>query len=195
MRKALGVVLIIVVIALVPWFAAPRTEDAAPSGVRPSSVVEPPVGVEPPSAVEPVETSLGIPEDAEPATVNYVHDGDTIFLDTPKDSNLKVRLLAVDTPEVGDNLECYGNEARDFTRSLLPEGSTVYTLADVEPYDQYGRALLFVWTADGELVNYSLVAEGYAEAVFIGRNRMLEDDVEAAEDSAEAGPLGIWANC
>src|SRR5687768_5946697 len=96
----------------------------------------------------PVKTETSIPDDAVAATVNYVHDGDTLFLDTPDDPNLKARLLAVDTPEVGD---CYGAEATALLRQLAPEGSTVYTLADEEPLDQYGRALLFVWTESGEL--------------------------------------------
>ena len=85
------------------------------------------------------------------------------------------------TPEIGDNLECLGPEATDYLRGLLPEGSTVYTQVDVETLDQHGRSLLFVWTASGELVNLSLVADGYAEAVFIGGNRMLEAQVEAGK--------------
>ena len=109
-----------------------------------------------------------------------------MFLTTLAGANLKVRLLAVDIPEVGDNLECLGPEATDYLRGLLPEGSTVYTQADVEPLDQYGRSLLFVWTSSGQLVNLSLVADGYAEAVFIGDNWMLEAEVEAAEDAAQA---------
>ena len=134
----------------------------------------------------------GIPPAAQPATVNYVHDGDTLFLTTSDDDNLKVRLLAVDTPEVG---ECGGAEATAYLSSLAPEGSTVYTLADVEPLDQYGRSLLMLWAPDGTLINLSLVSHGYAEAVFIGGNRLYEDDVEVAEDMAQESSLGIWGNC
>lgn len=43
--------------------------------------------------------ALAIPDAAEPATVNYVYDGDTIFLDIPRDSDIKVRLLTIDTDE------------------------------------------------------------------------------------------------
>lgn len=156
----------------------------------------PPV-VEPPSVVEPVETptAISMPANATPATVNYVHDGDTIFLTTPADPNLKVRLLAVDTPEVGDNAECYGDAARDHLRALLPEGATVYTLADVSPLDQYGRSLLFVWTESEELVNYSLVTSGMAEAVFIGQNTRYDNEFEAAEDAAMDAGAGFWGSC
>ena len=136
-----------------------------------------------------------IPAEAQKATVNYVYDGDTLFLTTPADSNLKVRLLAVDTPEVGDNAECYGDAATAYLRSVAIEGSTVYTLADKEPLDQYGRSLLFLWTADGNPINLSLVQNGYAEAVFIGQNRLYEDEVEAAEDAAQAAGTGMWGAC
>lgn len=132
------------------------------------------------------------PDDAEPGTVNYVHDGDTLFLETADDDNLKVRLLAVDTPEVGD---CDGSAATEFLRDLLPEGTTVFTVADADPLDQYGRSLLMLWTADGTLVNLELVEKGYAEAVFIGDNHMFENEFEAAEDAAQASSLGIWGNC
>jgi micrococcal nuclease len=136
-----------------------------------------------------------IPAEAQKATVNYVYDGDTLFLTTPADSNLYVRLLAVDAPEVGDNAECYGDAATAYLRSVAIEGSTVYTLADTEPLDQYGRSLLFVWTADGNPINLSLVQNGYAEAVFIGQNRLYEDEVEAAEDAAQAAGTGMWGAC
>ena len=177
MRRALPVILAILAIAALVWWAAP---DELPDLTAPS-------------VAEPVETTttIDMPADAQPATIDYVHDGDTLFLT----DGTKVRLLAVDTPEVGDNLECLGNEATSYLRTLLPEGSTVYTLADAEPTDQYGRSLLFIWTATGTLVNLDLVEQGYAEAVFIGGNRLYEAQVEAAEDAAQGAGLGIWGAC
>ena len=155
--------------------------------IEPSPALEPPPVIEPPSVIEPVE----IPTTAVPATVDYIHDGDTLFLT----DGTKVRLLAVDTPEVGDNAECYGDEATAYLRGLLPRGSTIYTQMDVEPTDRYGRSLLFIWTSTGELVNLSLVEQGYAEAVFIGANRLYEAQVEAAEDAAQDAGRGIWGAC
>ena len=178
-------ILAIVAIVAACWYAISIIDvDAtlAPSAPAPAAPADS-------SAVE------GIPSDATEATVNYVHDGDTLFLDTPSDSNLKVRLLGVDTPEVGDNLECYGNEARDYLRSVLREGSTVYVVADVSPLDQYGRSLLFVYTADGVLANYELVSQGYAESVFIGDNRVFEREFESAEDEAQGAGAGMWGRC
>jgi micrococcal nuclease len=173
MRRALLLILVIAVVGAAVWFfAAPTTSTAPP-------LLDTPV-------------TISMPDAAQPATVNYVHDGDTLFLTTPADPNLKVRLLAIDTPEVDD---CFGSEATTALRKLAPEGSTVYTLSDVEPLDQYGRSLLLLRTPSGELINLSLVSAGYAEAVFIGGNRLYEAEVEAAEDAAQGSSLGIWGAC
>jgi micrococcal nuclease len=136
-------------------------------------------------------SSIAIPEGAKKATVRYVHDGDTLFFTDGR----KVRLLAIDTPEVGENLECYGDEATARLEQLAPDGATLYTLADKDTKDQYGRSLLFLWTTDGEFINYDLVAEGYAEAVFIGNNRLYQNEFEAAESGAKTSGVGMWGNC
>ena len=133
----------------------------------------------------------GIPSDATEAVVEYVHDGDTLFLEDGR----KVRMLGINTPEIGENLECYGDEATAVLRGLLPEGSHVWVQQDVEPLDQYGRSLLFVWTSAGELVNYSLVQGGYAEAVFIGQNTRWDNEFEGVEEAAQDAGAGIWGAC
>ena len=111
-----------------------------------------------------------------------MHDGDTLFLA----DGTKVRLLGIDTPEVGDDLECYGDEATALLRSLLPEGAAVSVLADQQPLDQYGRALLFIYTDDGDLVNLTLIEKGAAEAVVLPPNLLFADELEAAEDAARS---------
>ena len=188
--KALWLLLFLIacaVIAIAAWWLASRDVAEAPPGSTNLQTSIPDAAM-PENAIP----DNAQPDNAQPATVNYVHDGDTLFLDTADDSNLKTRLLAVDTPEVGD---CYGAEATALLRSLAPEGSTVYTLADVEPLDQYGRSLLFVWTSDGQLINLALVSSGHAEAVFIGGNRLYEAEFEAAEEAAYSGSLGMWGAC
>jgi micrococcal nuclease len=132
-----------------------------------------------------------VPTGAGEAVVDYVHDGDTLFLTDGR----KVRLLGIDTPEIGDNLECLGNEATAALRAKLPEGTHVRTVADVQPLDQYGRTLLFLFTDDGRLVNLDLISEGYAEAVVLEPNVLWSAEVEAAEDAAQAAALGIWGGC
>ena len=149
-----------------------------------------PPGVAGPGASDP-GTLHPVPTDATPATIEYVHDGDTLFLS----DGTKVRLLGIDTPEIGENLECYGDEATALLRSLLPEGSAVMVLADVQPLDQYGRSLLFIYTADDTLVNLTLIEEGAAEAVVLEPNVMFADELEAAEDAAQSAGAGMWGAC
>lgn len=138
------------------------------------------------------ETSAtGIPAGAQEATVEYVHDGDTIFLVDGR----KVRLLGINTPEIGDNAQCGGDEATSALRALLPEGSPVWVLADVEPLDQYGRSLLWVFLPDGTNVNLELVRGGLAEVEQYAPNWLYRDDLEATEDSARSNAAGLWSTC
>jgi len=132
-----------------------------------------------------------VPADAGEAWVDYVHDGDTLFLTDGR----KVRLLGIDTPEVGEHAECYGDVARERLRTLLPAGTHVRTVADVQPLDRYGRSLLFLFTDDGALVNLGLIRDGYAEAVVLEPNVLWADRLEAAEDTAQTASLGMWGAC
>lgn len=133
----------------------------------------------------------GIPPGASQAVIEYVHDGDTLFLEDGR----KVRLLGVDTPEVGEHAECYGEEATALLRTLLPEGTRVSVVADIEPLDQYGRSLLFVYTDDATLVNLALLESGAAEAVVLEPNLLFAAELEDAEDRAQAAGLGLWGAC
>jgi len=141
--------------------------------------------------VTPVDSGEGIPASATEAVVAYVHDGDTIFLEDGR----KVRMLGINTPEIGSNLECYGDEATALTRSLLPEGAHVWVVEDVEPLDQYGRSLLFIYTDDGVNVNLELLAEGAATVEMYRPNVLLRDEVYAAQDAARDAGLGLWSAC
>jgi len=143
------------------------------------------------AAVPSAAPATGIPSAATPAIVEYVHDGDTLFLDDGR----KVRLLGINTPEIGENAECYGDESTALLRQLLPEGSTVWVLADVEPLDQYGRSLLFVYTDDAVNVNLELLELGAAEVEQYPPNLLLRDELHGAEDEARAAGLGLWSAC
>ena len=181
MRKAIGIVLILAVLAVVAYFGVSQAStpvtapDATPGSGAPASG----------------SPASGIPADATEAVVEYVHDGDTIFLEDGR----KVRMLGINTPEIGDDLECFGNEATALTRSLLPEGAHVWVQQDVEPLDQYGRSLLFVYTDDGVNVNLELLREGAAEVEMYKPNVLLRDEVYAAQDAARDTGAGLWGAC
>jgi micrococcal nuclease len=141
------------------------------------------------------QSPVSIPTSAIAATVNYVHDGDTLFLATATDTNLKVRLIGLDTPEIGDNAECFGSEATDLLRTLLPEGSEVLAAPDVEPLDRYGRSLLYLFKPDGTFVNLELVRQGAGEALQIGQNGAYFPQLQSAQDAAESESAGMWGAC
>lgn len=145
-----------------------------------------------PSVAPPV--SQDIPVEAVEATVDYVHDGDTLFVNLDGE-RVKVRLIGIDTPEVGDNFECYGDEATALARSLMPSGSTVWALADGGTHDRYGRSLFYLFTDEGTLVNVELVARGAAETLLISDNDRYWPELEAAERVAREGGVGVWGAC
>lgn len=137
------------------------------------------------------EPSVALSAEMSSAVVEYVHDGDTLFLDDGR----KVRLLGIDTPEIGENAECWGEESTMLLRSLLPEGTVVQVLADDEPLDQYGRSLLFVFTDDATNVNLELVRRGAAEVVYYEPNDLFQSELRDAEAEARNGGRGLWGAC
>ncbi|MDO5029792.1 MAG: thermonuclease family protein [Corynebacterium sp.] len=126
------------------------------------------------------------------ATVERVIDGDTI--DVQIDGELtRVRLLNVDTPEIGRNgrpSECLALEAKSYLESLLPEGSTVELQFDVEKHDKYGRTLAGVYK-DEQLVNAQIAQEGFGTPMQVGANSKFYSAVRQASDSAGHQGIGV----
>lgn len=172
--SVLGTLALVLVIALVVgWAALNQQATSAPEASTPPVVEQ------------------GIPAEATEAVVEYVHDGDTLFFEDGR----KVRLLGIDTPEIGKNLACYGPEAADLLRELVPEGSTVWVLSDIEPTDQYGRSLLFVYTENGTNVNLEMLESGAARVEMYSPNYLFRDEIESAEDAARDAGAGLWGQC
>ena len=151
------------------------------------------------SSPSPESPDTQIPSDAFEATVAYVHDGDTLYLDTGT-TELKVRLIGIDTPELAsqqrpDAEECYGVEARELLRDFLPEGTEVLALEDREPEDRFGRSLLYVYLDDGTFVNLAMIELGAAEAIKVGLNDRYWPELRDAEVEANAAGLGMWGSC
>jgi micrococcal nuclease len=96
----------------------------------------------------------------------------------------------------GTPVQCFALAASARTKALLPEGSEVRLVRDVEERDQYGRLLAYVYRARDDLfVNLALVREGYAVALTVPPNVAHTDEiVVAALDARESG-RGLWAKC
>lgn len=186
------------------WFDALRSTD---TGADSGAAIEqgPGAASSAESGAEPPADSAGAPprpDSAVPVTVDYVHDGDTLFV-YPEQSTAvlgstektKVRLLGIDTPEVGENAECFGAEATAMLRALLPEGSTAWALTDTNPADKYGRSLLLMWTDDGRFVNNELLRGGAATVLQIDPNRAHTELFRQSEAAASAAGSGLWGAC
>ncbi len=131
----------------------------------------------------------------EDATVEEVVDGDTIVVA----GGTRVRLIGVDTPETKDPrtaVQCFGAQAHAFTAGLLPEGTAVRLVHDVERRDRYQRTLAYVYRAsDGLFVNATLVAEGYAQAATYPPNVAHAEELTALARAAREEGRGLWSAC
>lgn len=134
--------------------------------------------------------------------VTRVLDGDTVEIS----SDLKVRLLLIDTPEISHNshevAECFGDEAREFTTDHLL-GKWVDLEYDVECTDRYGRLLAYLTTPvthapEGTVFNTLLLSEGYATVLYIppnGADHVSEyRDIAQHAENSSAGGYGVCAN-
>ena len=137
---------------------------------------------------------------AEPgrAEVVRVVDGDTIVVRIAGEQE-RVRLLGIDTPESVDPrapVECFGVEASRRTAALLPAGTAVRLVRDVEARDRYSRLLAYVYRLDdGVFVNLALVEEGYASPLTYPPNVAHAGDFVAAAAQARSAGRGLWGRC
>ncbi|WP_018296109.1 thermonuclease family protein [Corynebacterium lubricantis] len=130
----------------------------------------------------------------DPIVVEKIIDGDTIDV-RQNGETTRIRLLNVDTPEIGRDgkpSECLAQEARDYLADLLGVGTEVTLEYDVERTDKYGRTLAGVYKEDS-LVNAEVAREGLGVAVDIAPNHKFYPKVSAAEAEAEARTAGIFA--
>ncbi len=131
----------------------------------------------------------------EDSSVVRVVDGDTIVVADGR----TVRLIGIDTPETHDPrrpVECFGAEAASFTATLLPPGTAVRLVYDVERSDRYGRTLAYVYRRqDGLALSAALVAEGYASLLTIPPNVAHVEELAALAAEARRADRGLWGVC
>lgn len=123
------------------------------------------------------------------ALVNRAVDGDTIELT----NGLRIRYLMVDSPELGEDPDCFSEEAARIN-ALWVEGQEVSLEYDQVCRDRFGRLLAYVF-ADGRMVNESLAARGLARFLYIAPNDRYRDRLQFAVESAREQGLGLWVAC
>lgn len=101
-----------------------------------------------------------VPAPANAAAVDYVVDGDTIRLQ----SGLYVRLIGIDTPEVG---ECGYLAAKRKLDQWVGGDARLVNPASVDDLDHYGRLLRFVHDS-GRDTGLGLIRRGLAKARYDG---------------------------
>ncbi len=147
-----------------------------------------------PSAATVAPASGNLPAGAD-LTVQRVVDGDTIELAGGE----RVRLIGLDTPETkapNQPVGCFGQEASRFTASILPPGTPVRLVGDVEQRDRYGRLLAYVYRrADALFVNAELLRRGFGQVLTIPPNVAHTDEFVAIARQARESNQGLWAAC
>lgn len=124
--------------------------------------------------------------------VDFVVDGDTLELV----GGARVRLLLVDTPETtqGKN-DCYGQEAKAFTTSLVAGKTVSLAYDEASCTDRFGRTLAYV-TVDGVELNAELAKRGLACFLFVkpgGEAR--QEEFATWESEAQTNRVGMWGAC
>ena len=137
--------------------------------------------------------------------MEHVVDGDTIEVvlgdaaGTAERESTRIRLLNIDTPETVDPNRppmCYGSEASNRLKALLPEGAPVHLTRDRELTDKFGRVLAYVYRDhDGLFVNLDMVEGGFATPLIIEPNHAHATEILDAAARAKAAKLGAWSVC
>lgn len=149
----------------------------------------------------PDQRPAGVPDDAEPAIVDAIVDGDTVRViaipggSIPEGGSIRVRLLNVDAPELGRDgggPACGATEAADHLASMLDRGDLVWLAADDQDRDRFGRPLRGLWTDDGRFVNELLAEAGHVEVVRFPPNDRFHARIATAVERARDARRGIW---
>ncbi|MDT8858859.1 thermonuclease family protein [Alkalihalobacillus sp. MEB130] len=124
--------------------------------------------------------------------VDYVTDprlvGELEELDT---SSVRVRFLAVDTPEDTTVKQLYGRESTELVKELLDRGLVVIEIDENADFDRYDRLLGHIFTVDGVNVQEALLREGLARVAYLYDDYRYVDNYFMAEEAAKAEGLNV----
>jgi micrococcal nuclease len=128
-----------------------------------------------------------------------VVDGDTVHLAAPDLGHeiTKVRLLGIDTPEMGmgkSERMYFAEESTAFARRLtLDQVVGVYLDERAGSRDRYERLLAYIELPDGRFLNEELLSQGYAYADRRFRHSYYQK-YRQLEAEAHSGGRGLWQN-
>ena len=122
------------------------------------------------------------------AEVVSVTDGDTIRVRMPDGTNEPVRLIGIDAPEDGSLLD---HQATGYLEELVL-GEEVRMVVDVSDRDRFDRLLRYIYVGD-LFVNEEMVRVGLAIAKRYKPDTAMASVLEAAQEGAEQGALGLFS--
>lgn len=161
-----------------------REPTVAPS---PSSTRVMPIEVLTPP---PTGTTTPIPDEVLGLVVEVL-DGDTLAVVLNGDSpNLTytVKLIGIEAPEL---TEPWGVVALEISQRLA-NLKVVRLVRDEADYDDDGNLLRYGYI-DNQMLNILLTEQGLARTQITEPNTQFEAEIEAAQNRAQAGRLGIWS--
>lgn len=133
-----------------------------------------------------------MPDDRAAEVVRIV-DGDTLDV-RYSGSTRRVRLLNIDTPELGRkgaDSECLAAEAKAYLEERLPVNSQVKLTRDKDGRDQYDRELRGIHDERG-FVNADLVRLGLAVPMHVSPNYRYRTIVDEAHATASQSKYGLF---
>jgi micrococcal nuclease len=127
-------------------------------------------------------------------------DGDTIAATVAGGSEVKVRILGIDTPEThkpNTPVQCYGPQATEFARTLLLHQAVVLVGDPTQAaIDQYDRSLFYVRLLGGRDYSVEAVRAGMGrEYVYDHKPVQEHAALSAAQVEARAARRGLWGAC
>jgi len=132
-------------------------------------------------------------------TVIKISDGDTIHLETPEQTILKVRLYGIDAPEtekinshtgrISKPGQRYGEEAKNALENKIRGRQVKLDILDIDKY----RRMVGIIYLGGRNINLEMVKEGYAEAYTEYLKEPYRKDFLKAEREARLVKKGIWS--
>ena len=127
-------------------------------------------------------------------TFNKCVDGDTAWFNLNNEV-IKVRFLAIDTPESTTKKEIFGKEASNFTCNKLKTAKKLEIKYDKnsDKKDKYDRHLAWVFT-DNKLLQDLIIKEGLAKVAYLYGDYEYTDTLKASEQLAKENKLNIWSD-
>ena len=124
-------------------------------------------------------------------------DGDTANF-IMKNKKIKVRFLAVNTPELSHNgkeEEPYAYEAKEYTCKKLTNAKKIEIEFDKKSNkkDKYGRYLAWVYV-DKKLLQNELVKKGYADLTYLNDDYKYADTLKKSKQIAIKNKKGIFSD-